>query len=40
MKIIVKYAENLLIFALLLNNGFKIQNISILAYHVVFGMDR
>ena len=28
MKISVKYAENFLIFDLLLNNGFKIQNIT------------
>ena len=41
MKISVKYDENFLIFDLLLNNGFKIQNIPILAYHVVLsiGMD-
>ena len=42
MQISVKYAENFLTFDLLLNNGFKIQNIPILACHVVIsiGMDR
>ena len=42
MKISVKYAENFLIFNLPLSNGFKIQNIPILACHVVLsmGMDR
>ena len=42
MKINLKYAENFLIFGLLLNNGFKIQNIPILVCHVVLsiGMDR
>ena len=41
-KISVKYAESFLIFDLLLSNGFKIQNIPILACHVVLsvGMDR
>ena len=42
MKKIVKYAENFLIFDLLLNNGFKIQNIPILSCHVILsiGFDR
>ena len=42
MKISLKYAENVLIFELLLRNGFKIQTIPILACHVVLyiGMDR
>ena len=42
MKISVKYAEKFLIFDLLLSNGFKIQNIPILACHVVLsiGIDR
>ena len=34
MKISVKYAENFLMFDLLLTSGFKIQNIPILACHV------
>ena len=42
MKKCVKYAEKFLIFDLLLSGGFKIQNIPILACHVVLsiGMDR
>ena len=42
MKISVKYADSLLIFDLLLSNGFKIQNLPILVCHVVLsiGMDR
>ena len=42
MKISVKYAENFLVFDLLLSNGFKLQNIPILACHIVLsiGMDR
>ena len=42
MKISGKYAETFLRFDLLLSNGFKIQNIPILACHVVLtiGMDR
>ena len=42
MKKCVKYAEKSLIFDLLLSSGFKIQNIPILAYHVVLSisMDR
>ena len=42
MKISVKYAENFLKFDLLLCNGLKIQNIPILACHVLLsiGMDR
>ena len=42
MKISVKYAENFLKFDLLLSNGLKIQNIPILACHVLLsiGMDR
>ena len=41
-KISVKYTENFMIFDLLLSNGFKIQNIPILACHVVLSisMDR
>ena len=39
MKIFVKYAENFLIFNLLLNNDFKIQNMPILACHVVLSVD-
>ena len=37
-----KYAQNFLIFDLLLSNGSKIQNIPILACHLVLsiGMDR
>ena len=37
-----KYAENFLIFDLLLSNGFKKQNIFILGFHVVLsiGMQR
>ena len=38
MKISVKYAENFLIFDLLLSNGFKIQTILILACHVVLSI--
>ena len=42
MKISVKYAENFLVFDLLLSNGFKLQNIPILASHIVLSisMDR
>ena len=42
MQVSVKYAEKCLTFDLLLNNGFKIQNTAILAWHVVvsIGMDR
>ena len=42
MKISVKCAENFLIFELLLSNGFKIQNIPIIASNVALpiGMDR
>ena len=41
-KINVKYAEIFLIFDLILNNGFKMQNIPILACNVVLsmGVDR
>ena len=41
-RIIVKYAENFLIFHLPLSNVFNIQNIPILTCHVVLpiGMDR
>ena len=39
MKISVKYAENFLIFDLLMSNGFQIQNIPILACHVVLFID-
>ena len=38
-KISVKYGENFLVFDLLLSNGFKIQNIPILACHVVLLID-
>ena len=39
MKISVKYAENFLIIDLLLRNGFEIENIPILACHVVLSID-
>ena len=39
MKISVRYAKNFLIFDLLLSNGFKIQNIPILACQVVLSID-
>ena len=39
MKISVKYAENFLKFDLLLSNGFKIQNIPILACHVILSIS-
>ena len=41
-KISVKYVESFLIFDLLLSNGFKIQDIPILACHVVLsiGIDK
>ena len=39
MKISVNHAENFLMLDLLLSNGFKIQNIPILACHVVLSID-